>query len=96
MFNIRKSYYKFLKILKQKYNNKKINLNFKSHYIKYFEQPIDISVIEIKDSVKINKEDIKYLYYDINYKIGGYLKYKEMDILSLGNPLRDKLSNGIG
>ena len=67
-----------------------------SRYIKFFEKPIDISVIEIKDSDEINKEDIEYLYRDLNYKEGGYLQYKEMDILSLGYPFGDKLATGSG
>ena len=43
------------------YNKKKINLELKNRYIKLFEQPIDISVIEIKDLDEINKDDIEYL-----------------------------------
>ena len=70
------------------YNKKKINLELKNRYIKLFEQPIDISIIEIKDLVEINKEDIEYLDYDLNYKLGGNLKYEEMDVLSLGYPFR--------
>ena len=49
------------------YNKKKFNLQLNSRFIKFFEKPIDISVIEIKDSDGINK-DIEYLKHDLNYK----------------------------
>ena len=78
------------------YNKKKINLKLNNRYIKLFEEPIDISVIEIKDLDEINKEDIEYLNYDLNYKIDGYLEYKGKDVLCLGYPFGDKLSTGSG
>jgi len=39
-------------------NNKKFNLKLKSRFIKFFKQPKDISIVEIKDSDGI--KDIEY------------------------------------
>ena len=64
-------------------NNKKFNLKLKSRFIKFFKQPKDISIVEIKDSDGI--KDIVYLNYDQNYK-EGYSDYKGMEVLSLGYP----------
>ena len=77
------------------YNKKKINLKLNSRYIKFFKKPIDISVVEIKDTDGIN-EDIEYLKHDLNYKEGGYSQYNEMNVLSLGYPFGEELSTGSG
>ena len=77
------------------YNKKKFNLQLNSRFIKFFERPIDISVIEIKDSDGIN-EYIEYLKHDLNYMDGGYTQYKGKDVLSLGYPFGETLSAGTG
>ena len=64
-------------------NNKKFNLELKSRFIKFFKQPKDISIVEIKDSDGI--KDIQYLDYDLNYK-KGYSQYKGKEVLTLGYP----------
>jgi len=76
------------------YNYKKFNLELKSRFIKFFKQPKDISIVEIKDSDGI--KDIEYLNYDLNYKEGGYSQYKEMEVLSLGYPFGKDLASGSG
>ena len=76
------------------HNKKKINLELKSRFIKYFERPKDISIVEIKDSDGI--KDVEYLNYDLNYKEGGYSQYKKMYVLSLGFPFGEELSIGSG
>ena len=54
------------------YNEKKYIITLNSNrYIKLFNKPIDISIIEIKDTDNINNE-IEYLKQDLNYKDGGY------------------------
>ena len=66
------------------YNEKKYNITLNSNrYIKLFNKPIDISIIEIKDTDNINNE-IEYLYQDLNYKERGYKQYLNEDIISLG------------
>ena len=78
------------------YNEKKYNITLNSNrYIKLFNKPIDISIIEIKDTDNINNE-IEYLYQDLNYKEGGYKQYLNKDIISLGYPLGEDLSTGKG
>ena len=75
------------------YNKSKINLELKSRFIKFFKQPKDISIVEIKDSDGI--KDIEYLNYDLNYK-EGYSQYKRMEVLSLGYPFGKELADGSG
>ena len=75
------------------FNNEKFNLELKSRFIKFFKQPKDISIVEIKDSDGI--KDIEYLNYDKNNK-KGYSQYKGMEVLSLGYPNGEDLSNGSG
>ena len=77
------------------HNKKKFNLQLSSRFIKFFERPIDISVIEIKDSDGIN-EDIEYLNHDLNYNVKGYSIYKEMEVISLGYPFGKELIAGAG
>ena len=85
---------KFIKIEigNDKNSKKEIDLELKDRYIKYFEKPIDITVIELKgsDEININKE-IEYLKYDKNYK-EGYSQYKSMEVLCLGYPFGNNLS----
>jgi len=76
------------------FNNKIFNLELKSRMIKFFKQPKDITIVEIKDSDGI--ENIEYLNYDNNYKEGGYSQYKGKEVLALGYPFGKDLSNGSG
>ena len=48
------------------WNNEKMNLDLSQRYIKYFEKPEDVTIIEIKEEDKIYK-DIKFLDCDLNY-----------------------------
>ena len=66
------------------FNKKIINLELdeNNRYIKLFEQPIDVSIIEIKNSDEIN-EDIEFLNYDLNYEM-GYSQYKELNVICIG------------
>ena len=78
------------------WNEKKFSLKLdkKNRYIKLFEEPIDISIIEIKDSDGINK-DIEYLNYDLNY-ITGFSQYKDLDVICIGYPFGKDLAPGSG
>jgi len=67
------------------WNHKKMKLNLNNYNIKYFEDPKDITVIEIKSSDEIYK-DIEFLNYDRNY-INGYEIYNNADIFSIQHPL---------
>ena len=53
--------------------------------IKHFKN-LGISIIEIKESDRINNTDIEYLIHDINYKEGGFKQYKYMEIICLQYP----------
>jgi hypothetical protein len=75
-------------------NNKKFSLELKSRFIKFFKQPKDISIVEIKESDGI--KDVEYLNYDLSYKEGGYSRYKGMEVLSLGYPFGKELADGSG
>ena len=62
-----------------------IELDSEKRFIKCYEEPIDISIIEINKSDNINKE-IKFLYYDMNYLL-GYEQYINHDIFTIEYPL---------
>ena len=62
------------------YNNKRINIQLKNRFIKYYEKE-DITLIEIKDNDDIIK-DIDFLNYDPNY-LNGNEQYINKDIYSL-------------
>ena len=66
-------------------NHKKMKLNLNNYNIKYFEDPKDITIIEIKNSDEIYK-DINFLDYDRNY-INGYKIYNNVDVFSIQHPL---------
>ena len=66
------------------WNHKKMKLNLNNYNIKYFKEPKDITVIEIKNSDEIYK-DIKFLDYDKNY-INGYEIYNNADVFSIEHP----------
>ena len=67
------------------WNLKKMKLNISNRYIKYFEKPKDITIIQIKDTDSIYN-DIEFLGYDSNY-INGYNIYKNNDIFTVQYPL---------
>ena len=67
------------------WNEKKTKLNLNNHIYKCFEEPIDITIIEMKDSDEIYKY-IEFLDYDINYIKQGYLIYKDADVFSIEHP----------
>ena len=77
------------------WNNKKMNINLNQRYIKYFEKPKDITIIEIKEEDKIYK-DIKFLECDLNYKEKGYSIYENADVFTLEHPLGDDISCASG
>ena len=84
---------KFIKI--EIYNKNTIDFKLdQNRYIKILDRPIDISIIEIKDSDGI-KGDIEYLNYDLNYKF-GYSQYKGVDIIGIEYPLGKDVSCGSG
>ena len=65
-----------------------MKLNINNRDIKYYPKPKDITIIEIKNNDEIY-EYIKFLDYDINYKIKGYKIYNGVDIFSVEHPLGD-------
>ena len=69
------------------WNQEKIKLNLANpnRNIKYFENPKDITVIEINKEDNIYK-DIEFLNYDNNYINFGYKIYKNVDIFSIQHP----------
>ena len=77
------------------WNNKKMNINLNHRYIRYFEKPEDVTIIEIKEEDKIYK-DIKFLDYDSNYKDKGYSIYENEDVFTLEHPSGDDVSCASG
>ena len=67
------------------WNHKKKKLNLNNYNIKYFKEPKDIAIIQIKNSDEIYK-DINFLNYDRNY-INGYEIYNNADVFSIQHPL---------
>jgi len=76
------------------WNHKKMKLNLNNYNIKYFEDPKDITVIEIKNSDEIYK-DIVFLNYDRNY-INGYEIYNNADVFSIQHPGGKSASSASG
>ena len=68
---------------KIKETTKIIDLDFNKRFIRSFEHPIDITLIEIIENDEIPEE--KYLFPDLNYK-NGYNFYKGKDIYLAGYP----------
>ena len=66
------------------WNKKIFNFELKNRYIEYFEEPLDITVIELKNSDEFVNY-IDYLDYDLNY-IKGYSQYKYINIFNIGYP----------
>jgi len=78
------------------WNKKKMNLNLNQRYIKYFEDPKDVIIMEIKEEDNIYK-DIKFLDYDTNYnKEGEYNNYEKIDVFTLQHPLGNDVSCASG
>ena len=77
------------------YNNIKMKLNINNRNIKYYPEPKDITIIEIKNNDEIYKY-IKFLDYDVYYKIKGYKIYHGVDIFSVEHPLGDDASCSSG
>ena len=67
------------------YNQKSIRIELKKRNVKYFEKPIDITIVEIKESDIFYKE-IEFLSYDSNYKQKGYKIYNNVDVFSIEYP----------
>ena len=76
------------------WNHKKKKLNLYNYNIKYFKEPKDITVIEIKNSDEIYK-DIKFLDYDRNY-INGYEIYNNVDVFSINFPFGKSVTYASG
>ena len=77
------------------HNNKKMKLNINNRVIKYFPEPKDITIIEMKNYDDIYN-DIEFLYYDTNYIQTGYNIYKNVDVFSIEHPLGDSASCASG
>ena len=76
------------------HNHKKMNLKLNNRYIKYFPEPIDIAIIEIKETDEIYN-DIILSDYDMNYK-RGYEFYEDSDVFSLEYPYGKNVVNASG
>ena len=73
-----------IKIEIEMYDKRQIELNLRDYFIKYFDEPKDITAIYIYNLYDTFK-DIDFLDYDLNY-IKGYSIYKNIDVFSLENP----------
>ncbi len=71
-----------------------LKLNKNERYIKCINKPIDITIIEIKNSDIINKY-FQFLEYDTNYK-NGYKNYEKKTVFALQHRLGNKLQFGSG
>ena len=78
---------KKMKIELEIWNQKKFKIKLSKRHIKYFPEPKDITIIEIKVKDEIFS-NIEFLNYDLNYKL-GYMIYKNIDIFTLVNPLNE-------
>jgi len=75
-------------------SKKKFNIRTK-RYAKYFEEPIDISMIEILNKDKII-EHVDFLSYDLNYMKYGYDYYLNKEIFILQYPYGEEMHSAIG
>ncbi len=71
-----------------------LKLNKNERYIKCFDKPIDITIIQIKNSDMIDKY-FQFLLYDTNYK-NGYSNYEKQTIFALQHRLGNQLQFGSG
>ena len=70
------------------HNHKTMNLKLNNRYTKYFPEPKDISIIEIKKTDEIY-DDIELLDYELDYYIvsdEGYDVYRGSDVFSIEYP----------
>ena len=81
-------------ILIEIWNKNIIQLNINDRYIKYFEEPKDITVIRINDQDDLYK-DIEFLNLEPNYK-KGYFLYKGQEVFSVHYPLGKVVSTSSG
>ena len=77
------------------YNQKIMKLLVNNRFIKYFEKPKDITIIEINNSDVIY-DDIEFLNYDSNYKQNGYLIYKNVNVFTIQHPFGDSAAIASG
>ena len=73
------------------YNQKKMKLNLNNN-CKYYSQPYDVTVIEIK-----NNDELYYKveYFNLFYNLSGYSIFKNVDIFSIEH-LSEKVESSIG
>jgi len=79
------------------HNKKNINLilDVNNRFIQYFVDPLDITVIQIKDKEWDIIQNVEFLDYDMNYVV-GYEQYKGSYIFALGYPYGDEIVSGSG
>ena len=77
---------------KEKYE---LKLDKNERYIKYYENPIDITVIQITDLYDLC-DKIKFLSVDFSYKNGGYYRYVNNDVYLLGYPSGNSIECSTG
>ena len=75
-------------------NIKDFNIG-KKRYIKYFEKPIDFTIIEILNNDEFIK-DVNFLSYDLNYIKYGYNYYLNKEIFILQHPYGEEMYSAIG
>ena len=66
-----------------------------NRFIQYFDDPLDITVIQIKDKEWDIIQNVEFLDYDMNFVI-GYEQYKGSYIFALGYPYGDEIVSGSG
>ena len=76
------------------HNHKTMNLKLNNRYTKYFPEPKDISIIEIKKTDEIY-DDIELLDYDV-VPNKGYNTYKNSDVFSIEYPYGTNAVNASG
>ena len=76
------------------HNQKTMKLNLNNRKIKYFPQPIDITMIEIKTSDEIYN-DILFLDYDLSC-LKGYEEYKDSIVFMIEHPNGDNAEYACG
>ena len=79
------------------YNKKNINLilDVNNRFIQYFDEPLDITVIQINDKEWDIIQNAEFLDLDMNY-ITGYEQYIGSYIFALGYPYGDEIVEGSG
>ena len=83
-----------IEIINDKGEKERLKLNKDERYIKCLDGLIDITVIQIKNTDRINKK-FKSLEPDLNYQ-RGYQQYKNEDIFILQHPLGQPLKSASG